>query len=104
MKADDIPINTYSAAATLLNIDNLDGKKLKEILKQIENPVVLSVTEVAEILRVNRRYVSHLIKQDVFCAARVGKRHLVSESSLREWLSNGGGTVSSYTRCTENNS
>lgn len=103
MKANEISLKTYAAAAMLLDIDNVDANSLKNVLTAMQDQEWISVSEAAKILKVNRRYIAHLIKANVFRSARVGKRFLVSQSSLREWLADGGGTLIAYSRDNKGN-
>lgn len=101
MRASDLPINTCTAAAALLDVNGIDGERLKSILVQSENPTWLKVSEVVDLLKVDRQFVIHLIKEETFFAARVGKRYLISESSLQAWLAGGGGAVRPYSRASK---
>ena len=50
----------------------------------------LNAKEVMDVLNVGRSTVYALLNRSDFPASRIGKRILVSESALREWLARGG--------------
>jgi excisionase family DNA binding protein len=52
---------------------------------------LLTVSEVAEILKVSRARTYELIRRQLLPAVKVGRRQIrVSEQSLRDWISHGG--------------
>ena len=50
----------------------------------------LSVAELIKVLNCNRGTAYALVKTPGFPAARIGKKIVIPESALREWLANGG--------------
>lgn len=50
----------------------------------------LTAKEVMDVLKVGRSTVYALLNRNDFPASRIGKRILVSETALREWLARGG--------------
>lgn len=50
----------------------------------------LNVKQIMEMLGVGRSTVYALLKREDFPASRIGKRIVVSETALREWMAQGG--------------
>ena len=50
----------------------------------------LNAKEVMDVLKVGRSTVYALLNRNDFPVSRIGKRILVSETALREWMSRGG--------------
>lgn len=50
----------------------------------------LNAKEVMQMLKISRSTVYALLKRDDFPSARIGKRILVPETALREWVAKGG--------------
>ena len=50
----------------------------------------LNVKQIMEMLGVGRSTVYALLKREDFPASRIGKRIVVSETDLREWMAQGG--------------
>lgn len=50
----------------------------------------MGVAELMKTLGIGRSTAYELIKFPGFPAARIGKRVVISESALREWINNGG--------------
>lgn len=49
-------------------------------------PLVLSVKNISEILRISRTSAYHLVHTNNFPVHRIGRRIIVSRDSLRWWL------------------
>ena len=50
----------------------------------------LNAKEVMDVLKCGRSTTYALLKRSDFPASRIGKKIVVSETALREWLANGG--------------
>lgn len=100
--ARETPKHLFKAAASILDITGVTEDRLRTILLSNESPSYLTRVEAAKLARVDRRYITHMIKAGVIATARVGRRTLISETSLRNWLAEGGEKLPPYnSKCKE---